>query len=1303
MNRVLMVLLTVFASTAFILGQDTSGRLVGTVNAPDGVLPGATIVLTDNQTKKSQTLTSSDSGAYSAPQLEFGTYTVRVSAQGYKTFVATDVKIDAGQERTLNIQLELGAVTEEVTVTGAGGEAINASNAELSTTISQEQIRELPLNGRNPLALLNLIAGANPTTSSINGQRSSSQDVRRDGLNVQDNFIRTGAFVQDQPTVDDTAEFSVTTQNAGVEQGGGTSLISLVTPRGGQQYHGALFAFNRNSAFAANSFFNKAAGRYTATDTAVLQGAARAGDERVPRPFLNRNQFGGNFSGRLPFFNFGENEGPLFKRDKAYFFINYEGFRLANQVAASGTTLLAPARNGTFTFVNAATGQQQTVNVLTGTNFSAPLTATQGGVLPVDPIIQSRILSRLPTTGNDITTGINFLQVQRFLRSNPEDRNAFTSRFDYDFNDRNTFNFVYRYNDLNDARTDTAAGFSTVPFVFQGGPTRLFTGSFRTTPTASFSNEIRAGYQRSEPFFRESGIPSDFLLAIPLVTNPEASFRAQGRTTDYKNIQDNAVFTWGNHSFRFGGQAETYGIVSTNLLGTTPTYSISGTGNTNTPGLTATQVCGSPTCISTTDLANANNLRYFLGGIVGGGQRTANLISQQEGYGFGPDVQEVNYEIYSGYVSDQWRLRPNFSLNLGLRYEYYTPLNTPTLRYLEPQIFNNDLAGSVQNPNGQLNIIGTNSGTPGDFTRGDKDNFAPSVSFAWAPKFGKGFASRILGNEFVLRGGARVSYINDEYVKAPLTLTAGNRGLGAFTVNAIDAATGLTTVRSSLSPLPGFNPLPNFSNPPAIEPLPVTYSRFRQLGSTSTQLFGVDPDLQLGRVFEWNIGIQREIGFNSVFEVRYVGNMSNDLIRTTDYNQIDIINNGFLADFQRAQSNLKIYDDRFATCRLTQTAAQCTTALGARSAAYNPAFTGSQQLPVFSQATNGGALLTTNTTVFLPALEQGAAGAFAQSVITNNLRGNIVFQPNPNILISEIVTNAGRQRYNALQAEIRRRFTNGFSYQVNYTFQKTLTDVPDDGQNRQGELQESNNPDLNYGRPDYDRTHTINANMILELPFGRGKRFLNGDNWASKVFGGFQFTSIVNLSSGPPLGIIDPRGTRSIAFVSGRQSALSNLSDDEIKRLTGRFDTPNGIYFVDPKVLFATATNAATGATLTGIDLYQPLPAGFTLTSVRAASPIGTAPFANQVFFFNGAGQNGNLPRNFINGLPYINWDAGLSKNIRIGENARIQLRGEMFNVLNNQVPFFGADLNINSNSFGRVTSSYNNPRVVQFGARLDF
>ena len=418
-----------------------------------------------------------------------------------------------------------------------------------------------------------------------------------------------------------------------------------------------------------------------------------------------------------------------------------------------------------------------------------------------------------------------------------------------------------------------------------------------------------------------------------------------------------------------------------------------------------------------------------------------------------------------------------------------------------------------------------------------------------------------------------------------------------------------------------------------------------------------------------------------------------------------------LPDFIRAQGNLAANDAerarRIATCVAGGSSTNvCTTQVNApfpRSFGFTGA-PGTVALPVISQLAVGGPV---TSTAFIPFLEQNRVASFAQNIITTGQRGNVVFQPNPNILFTEILTNSSRNQYNALQVEFRRRFRDGLSYQVNYTFAKTLTDTPDDGQNRESSLQDQNNPNLNFGRADYDRTHVLNANFIYELPFGRGKRFLDRGGWADLVFGGFQFGSIITLSSGPPIGIIDPRGTANLAFFSGRQSATSSLTGDQIKDLTGVFNTPNGIYFVDPRVLFATAqqfvNNNPVPGTQVRVDLTQPLQAGYRITSVRATSPIGTAPFAEQVFFFNGAGQVGNLPRNFLNGLPYANWDASLIKNIRFSENMRLQLRMEAFNVLNRQVPQFSADLNVDSNNFGAVTQTFNGQRILQFGARFDF
>jgi hypothetical protein len=1269
MKKLLLVILTFLLSTTFILGQTTSGRIVGTVSAPDGAIPGATIVVRDNQTGREQTVTASSEGNFTVSALEFGTYTVTITAAGYKTLVSNDVKIDAGREYPLNAVLEVGAVTEEVTVT-AGAEQINSTTGELSTTVSPQQIRELPLNGRNPLSLLNLQAGVNVTSSSINGQRASSVNYTRDGLNVQDNFIRNG-FVSDQPSVDDTGEFNVVTQNAGAELGSGSTQVQLVTPRGGSEYSGALYAFNRNSQFASNTFFGNTNG--------------------LARPFLNRNQFGGSLGGPLPFFNFGEG-GPTFRRDKSFFFFNYEGFRLANQVTTSATTLLAPARNGNFTYTDSA-NVQRTINVLTGAGLNLTPAANQtvfssaGGVLGVDPIIQRRILDQAPTTGNGITTGTNFLQTVNFLRGNPEERNSYAVRADFDINNRNTTTFIYKRNNIIDARTDIASGFNTGNYVDQGGPTNFFAAAYQMTPTNNFSNEIRGGFQYAEPFFNGNQIPTDYLLGIPLLTNPEASFRSQGRNTLYKNIQDNAVYTRGNHSFRFGVQAQTYNVEALNDAGITPTFSISSTANTQTPGLTAALFNGG---INTTDLARANSLRYLLGGIIGSGSVTANLQDINEGFRTGSrSVRKLNFETYSAYISDQWRATSNLTLNLGLRYELYTPLNDPRGLYLEPRVtnFDNPVA-DLLNPNGVYQLVGGNAGKKGDFFKPDKNNFGPNISFAYSPKFENGLFSGIFGGDTVLRGGFRVNYNNDEYIRSADNANLNNSGLGSQTVNARSDA-GLTTLRATLSPVTGFQNLPtNFPNPTlATFPLPYSANNTAAFNSFGTVSL-VDPNLQVQKSYEYNVGIQREIGFKTVLELRYVGGRSDEVTRSIDYNQINVRDSGFLADVQRARQNCILQGQTLLTgpndTRNPLTI--CT------NAAFNASIAGSQQLPVLSQI---GFL---NNATILNEIRQGTAGELASVYLTNglvpaNVRNTLL--ANPNTGVANFTTNGGKYRYNSLQVEVRRRFSEGFAFQSNYTFGKVLADVVDDGQTRVNPFLDNANPQLDYGRPDYDRTHTLNTNFIYELPFGQGKRFLNQGGLVNAIFGGFQFSSIITLSSGVPLGVIDPRGTLNRGGRSGRQSAFSNLTTEQIKDLTGVFVTPNGVFSINPSVLFALGSNGQR------IDLTQPLPAGVTISSIRGAAAVDQPAFEGQVFFLNQAGQVGNLPRNFINGPKFINWDAGLSKNFRITETMRIQLRGEVFNVMN-RANFFVGDYNVNSTSFGRILSTYA-PRVVQFGARFDF
>src|SRR5436190_11308602 len=339
----LALALSLFAVSA--LAQTTTGNLTGTVTDPSGIIQGATVVITDDKTGREKTVVTNDSGGFSVSQLEVGTYTIKITSPGHKTFTATAVKIDVGVTYTLNAALDVGNISENVTVV-AGADIINSADAQLSNTVSQRQILELPLNGRNPLSLVLLQPGTSSNgnnTTSINGQRSSFTNITRDGINVQDNFIRSNAvdFIPDRPNVDDTGEFTIIAQNAGAEAGYGASQVQLVTPRGTSDFHGALYYYNRASHFASNTFFNNFS--------------------RVPRPFLNRNQYGGKISGPFPLPRFGEGGASTWKH-KAFFYGAYEGFRLRQSTSANRTILLPNARQGLFTYRDTS-GVTRTINL----------------------------------------------------------------------------------------------------------------------------------------------------------------------------------------------------------------------------------------------------------------------------------------------------------------------------------------------------------------------------------------------------------------------------------------------------------------------------------------------------------------------------------------------------------------------------------------------------------------------------------------------------------------------------------------------------------------------------------------------------------------------------------------------------------------------------------------------------------------------------------------------------------------------------------------------------------------------------
>jgi hypothetical protein len=512
-------------------------------------------------------------------------------------------------------------------------------------------------------------------------------------------------------------------------------------------------------------------------------------------------------------------------------------------------------------------------------------------------------------------------------------------------------------------------------------------------------------------------------------------------------------------------------------------------------------------------------------------------------------------------------------------------------------------------------------------------------------------------NKTVLRGGFRVSYVNDEFVRSADNALIGNAGLSSQ-IAAINPATGTGALNAR------FNSLPTFATP--VFQVPRTYAQNNALAGNFGTVFAVDPNLQVPRSLEYSIGIERQLGWHTALEIRYVGARSDSLVRGLDLNQVNITSNGFLADFNRARANLLLSGNNPA----------CTTA-------------GCQPLTVFPRLEAGG--LLTNATI-QGLILAGQPGQLAFTYLANGFGGSsALFLNNPNTGVVDLLLNSSRFRYNSLQVEVRRQFSNGFYFQGNYTFQKNLTDAPGVGQTRFDPLLDNNQPNLDYTRADFDQTHVFNFNGIWDLPFGKDRRFLNHGGLADKIVGGWELTSIVRVSTGAPLAITDPVGTLNRTGRSGRQTAVTSLSASQIQDLVGIFKTPCGVYYINPSVINVNL------ATCQG--------------SGRGSEGFGQAAFPGQVFFNNAPGQSSALDRMIINGPNFVNWDASVVKNFAIGENKKLSFRVEAFNILNRSNFCVNCEtgattqftvFNINNPTFGRLQETFAQ-RILQFVGRFDF
>ena len=1086
-----MVLLTLGATSVY--GQAT-GRLTGSVTDPSGAaVPNAIVdlLLKDGDKPLLSTTTTSE-GLFTMTGVRTGTYKIAVTAASFATYRADRVVIDASRETTLPaIKLGLASTTTSVNVT-EDIETLQTANAENSTTISTKQIAKLPTLDRDVVSLISTqpgVASNGVTETVIDGQRASFSNVTLDGINIQDNFIRGNGldFQPNRLLLDQVSEFTIVTSMGNSTLGGGASQVNLVTPSGTNNLHGKAYWYNRNNYFAANDWFDNTDGN--------------------PRPFLNQNQYGAALG------------GPI-KKDKLFFYFNYEAVHTRQQLLTDVQVLTANARNGIFSYFTPG-GSVAQVNVLTVSGQKAdPFMAALLAKVPGPQYINNY------RTGDSTPSHLLNTAGYSFNQRNNEDRNNVTGRLDYALSTKHSFSATYAFNNDRLDRPDVATNFDQVPDMYNDNSAKLFSVAWRWNPVPSLTNEVRGGLNLAPAIFNSRDAYPSYFVDGTAWSNPINETLPQGRFTNTYHLNDNATWVHGKHTFQFGFQSEYITVNEYDFAGTTPDYAVTtGVGHA---GLTTRQLPG----ISQQDLADANVLLASLAGLVDSGGQSFNVTSQTSGFVKGAPFRR-NYKLnnYSGYFLDTWKAFPRLTLTLGLRYEYFTPTTEINGLGLQPVLENNNPITTLLDPNGALNFAG-NSKTP--FYTPSKKNFAPNMGVAW-DVFGD--------SKTAVRGGYSIHYVNDEDIGAVDNNSGANDGL---------VANALITNSRSFASNPQSIPVPTFVYPPTFA------SNYNLDPQAAVGL--INSHLRTPYVQDWSIGIQQNIK-GTIVDVRYVGNHGAELIRGFDFNQVNFNTNGFLADFQRAYNNGYLAQAR----------------TGTFSPAYNRNIPGSQPLTVFPLLASGGSFNDANV---LAEIASGQVADLASYYQINGLNGLVNFFQNYNALGTDYLSNASTSTYNSLQLDVRHRVDTGLYLQANYTFSKVLADSDGSGSSGIGNNVRFDpylnvyNGGLERARAPFDISQVFHFNASYDLPLGKGHRMSAG-RVLDHAIGGWTISTVTFYQSGAPFSILSQLGTFNRSARSYYNTATSVLGGNALGQAVQFEMTGNGPYEVVSSTIDANNTGRA--------------------------------------------------------------------------------------------------------------------------------
>lgn len=1267
MSLLLLLLLPLGASAQV---TSSTSSVTGVVTDPNGaVIAGATVTLTDTKTSKELTTTSDEQGVYRFVQVQPGQgYRIGVTAAGFQTFTLSEVALGVGNVETHNVQMTAGQVSETVSVTASNEATLNTTDASLGNIIETRRLVDLPVQFRgSPAALIGLqpgVVGNNVGTTttnrvgSVTGSRADQGNITVDGIDANDQATGQAFATTGNAPIDAIQEFRTVSANPSASEGRSSGgQIELVTKSGTNEFHGSLREFNRTAATAANSFFNNRSG--------------------VARPQLTRNQFGGSIGGPVYFPRFGEGGPRLFEgRDKLFFFFDYEGRRDAQGISYLRTVPLQHFRSGGLAYLNNTAGCPTNARLNTRPECITVLTPEQ--VRALDPAgvganqaLLDLINSRYPLP-NDLTAG-NGINTAGFRFNAPSRRadNNYTTRIDWNATDRQRlFGRVSLVRALQTDFTNTVA--QQFPQDPESGQIvtrdRAWVIGHNWVVTDNIVNDVRVGESRSilnfpmvfaPSFPNEFGTPSATGGNLAgVLSTPFPDFSFQERIVPTPTVRDDLSWIKGSHSLQFGASYKP--LRQQTVLGSDFNYVTLGLGG-NTPNLNAglrPSTIGS----GTTRTGNFDAAYALLLGRIGSVTTLYNYDAAGNplppGTGRSRDWRYNEYELYA---QDNWKVRNDLTLTFGVRWHVYpAPYEANGTQSVQDvgfdQLFNlrqANAAAGIAGPSSEPFLTYTPGGRGNDarpFYETDWNNFGPRLGFAYNPSFQDGILGALFGDRrMVIRGGGSVIFDRPgggiTFVQDQNTYLFDNSAVTNF---------GGADPRAALLNDPrfaGINALPVQNVAPAIgrQITPFVDEDGVGFGTADNQTnYAVDPNFRVPYSVQYSFGIQRELPGNFIVDLAYVGRQGRQLFALADAAQI--------LDFRDPASGQFM----LSAFNAVQTQLDAGGAVTPQPWIENQL--GLAGVPCAQLAAGSCTAFIANTFIG-DLIHIGDTADTIQALYQNGLlRPNVGLSSQ--FATNAYVTNLGSSSYNGMLLSLRRRFSQGLQFDVNYTWshsidnQSSVTNTTTSG----GLICDATNLRVCRADSDFDIRHLLNVNGVWELPVGRGRALAGGaPGWLNAIIGGWTFSGIFTARSGLPFSLATSSWPRT--FIYSGSNGVPAVVDGNAEALRASIhDAPGGTvqFFADPEAALA---------------------------AVR----------------YPRHGEIGN--RNALRGPSFWNLDTALLKNFRLpwSEKQRLQIRWEAYNALNHHSFALPSSTDIGSTSFGQVTGSASTARVMQFGIRWDF